>query len=92
MLYTVYILFSATHQTIYVGYTSNLIERIKSHNELSDKGWTRKYRPWIVIYCEYFDNKSEALKSEKMLKAGKGREWIWNKINTEYYQTGFISA
>ena len=92
MLYTVYILYSDSHKIIYVGYTSNLIERIRSHNHLSTKDWTKLHRPWKVVYCEYFLNKSEALKREKMLKGGKGREWIWNKINNEYTQNGFISA
>ncbi len=77
MIYTVYILYSDPHKTIYIGYTSNLIERMKSHNFLSDKDWTRKYRPWKAVYCEYFLSKQEALKREKILKSGKGREWIW---------------
>jgi putative endonuclease len=92
MLYTVYILYSDLHKIIYVGYTSNLIERMKSHNYLSEKDWTRSYRPWKVIYSEYFSSKSEALKREKTLKNGKGREWIWNKIKNEYFKHGFISA
>jgi len=54
MLYTVYILFSEKHRKIYIGYTSNLINRFHSHNELSKKDWTRNFRPWMVIYCEYF--------------------------------------
>jgi len=44
----------ATFGNIYIGYTSNLINRFHSHNELSKKDWTRNFRPWMVIYCEYF--------------------------------------
>ncbi|MDX1937936.1 MAG: GIY-YIG nuclease family protein, partial [Flavihumibacter sp.] len=39
MLYTVYILYSPSRQKIYIGYTSNLLNRMLSHNELG-KGWT----------------------------------------------------
>ena len=92
MTYTVYILYSQTHNKIYIGYTSNLIERFKSHNYLSNDGWTVQYRHWIVIYCEYFDSKSEAMKRETALKSGKGRAWIHQQIKNEYEMKGFISA
>jgi putative endonuclease len=92
MLYTVYVLYSASYDKIYIGYTSNLIERIKSHNLLASKGWTIKFRPWTVIYCEYFSTKSEAMKKEKELKTAKFRSWIRLKLKNEYVSTGFISA
>ena len=74
--FVVYILFSEDYGKTYVGFTSNLIERFKSHNYLSKKGYTIKFRPWHVIYVEFFTTKSEALKREKLLKSGKGREFI----------------
>ncbi len=74
--FVVYILFSKDYDKTYVGFTSNLIERFKSHNYLSKKGYTIKFRPWQVIYVEFFKTKSEALKKEKLLKSGKGREFI----------------
>ena len=92
MLYTVYILFSSDHNKIYVGYTSNLILRFYYHNKLSTRGWTHNFRPWVVIYCEYFNDKKEAMKREKQLKGAKGREWIWEKIETQLSIAGFISA
>ena len=74
--FVVYILFSEDYGKTYVGFTSNLIERYKSHNYLSKKGYTIKFRPWQVIYVEFFTTKFEALKKEKLLKSGKGREFI----------------
>ncbi len=74
--FVVYILFSEDYGKTYVGFTSNLIERFKSHNYLSKKGYKIKFRPWQVIYVEFFTTKSEALKREKLLKSGKGREFI----------------
>ena len=76
--FVVYILFSENHGKTYVGFTSNLIERFKSHNFLSKKGYTVKYRPWIVKYLEFYETKEEAIKREKFLKSGKGREFIKN--------------
>lgn len=74
--FVVYILFSEEYNKTYVGFTSNLIERFKSHNYLSKNGYTIKFRPWIVIHVEFFTTKSEALKREKLFKTGKGRELI----------------
>jgi putative endonuclease len=74
--FVVYILFSKDYDKTYVGFTSNLIERFKSHNYLSKKGFTIKFRPWEVIHVEFFTIKSDALKREKLLKTGKGREFI----------------
>ena len=71
--YVVYILFSTKYAKIYIGFTSNLIQRFYSHNFLSKKGYTARYRPWKVIHVEFFDNKSDALKRERFLKSGQGR-------------------
>lgn len=45
-MFTVYALHSPQYDKIYIGYTSNLDSRVRSHNELGTKGWTIKYRPW----------------------------------------------
>ncbi len=75
-MFTVYALHSPEHNKIYIGYTSNLQQRLLSHNTLAQKGWTIKYRPWILVHTEQFNSKGEALKREKQLKTAKGREQI----------------
>ena len=79
-MYKVYILYSARYNKIYIGYTANLEERLLSHNQLGKKGWTIKFRPWILVYTESFDTKQEALLREKNLKTGKARQWIWEEL------------
>ena len=79
-MYTVYVLFSKRFNKIYIGYTSDLENRIISQNELGKKGWTLRFRPWTLVYSEQFNTKGEALSKEKQLKSGKGREWIWSEI------------
>ena len=84
MPFHVYILYSARIKKTYVGLTSNLEARIKSHN-VSSKGWTIRGRPWVLIYSEHFNSKADALIREKELKSGKGRvyikEVIFKRIN-----------
>ena len=79
-MYTVYVLYSEKYEKIYVGYTSNIEQRLLSHNELETKGYTVKYRPWKIIYTEEFLLKSDAMRREKQLKSAKGRGFIWNLI------------
>ena len=74
--FVVYILYSQKHDTTYTGFTSDLISRFKSHNEMATKGYTIKFRPWKVIHLDFFTSKTEALKREKYLKTGVGREFI----------------
>lgn len=43
-MFTVYALHSPDYEKIYIGHTSNLDQRMLSHNKLG-KGWTKSYRP-----------------------------------------------
>jgi len=78
--FVVYILYSKKFNKNYTGFTSNLIERYKSHNFFGKKGFTLKFRPWEVVYVEFFYTKSDAVDREKYLKSGVGREFIQNLI------------
>lgn len=90
--FTVYILYSERYDKIYVGYTSDLEARILSHNELSNKGWTKKFRPWKLIHTEKFDSVSEALKREKQLKSANGRKFARSLLHPSLFSNGLISA
>ena len=78
--FVVYILYSEKFNKNYTGFTSNLIDRFKSHNSLGTKGYTLKFRPWEVGYVEFHCYKSDAMNREKYFKSGVGREFIQNLI------------
>ena len=71
MEFVVYILHSEKSNRNYTGFTTHLIERIRSHN-IYGKDSTALYRPWVVIHIEFFDNKEVAMKREKYYKSGRG--------------------
>ena len=75
MIYTVYVLFSKKYNRHYTGYSSDFEMRFVSHNEFGTD-WTARYRPWKVIHTKEFDTKAEAMKYEKWLKTGAGRDFI----------------
>ncbi|HTE12489.1 MAG TPA: GIY-YIG nuclease family protein [Chitinophagaceae bacterium] len=91
MEYTVYILYSEKYQKIYIGFTSNLINRFRSHNEFGTKDWTRSFRPWVVVYCEHYTDKLQAMKRERQLKTASVRAIIRIKTDNEFKKKGYIS-
>ena len=79
-MFFTYVLYSEKYDKIYTGYTSDLDNRIKSHNVLATKGWTIRYRPWKLLYYEKFPSKQEAIVREKELKSHQGRNFIRSLI------------
>jgi len=74
-LYYVYVIESKEGFT-YKGMTDNLERRLVEHNNKALSFWTKRGTDWKLIYKEEFDNKTEALKRERWLKTGVGREYL----------------
>jgi len=74
-MYYVYILKSLVSKRRYKGSCMDLKERVKNHNNGKVTS-TKSGRPWELIYYEAFVRKDDALREEKFLKTGKGRERI----------------
>ncbi|MCF8363016.1 MAG: GIY-YIG nuclease family protein [Prolixibacteraceae bacterium] len=79
-MFDTYVLYSEKFDKIYIGYSSDIENRIIAHNHPKNKGWTKNFKPWKLVYNETFDSKKEAMIREKQLKSAKGREFIHNKI------------
>ena len=77
MSYYVYVLKSLKDGIRYVGSGENPFERLRRHNK-GDYRFTKGHRPWQLIYQENCKNRSEAMKREKFLKSGQGRNWLDN--------------
>lgn len=65
--YYVYILRCAD-DTFYTGYTTNLENRLKTHNKGIASKYTRSRLPVTMIYSESYVEKTEALKREYQIK------------------------
>ncbi len=83
-MFTVYVLYSQKFDQIYIGFTSDLVNRFLSHNELATKGHTIKYRPWVVAHTEEYQTKTDAIKRENYLKSTQGRKFAWNIIREKF--------
>jgi len=65
----------------YVGYTNNLLIRLKKHNSNKGAKYTRGYK-WLLIYSKKFKTKSEAMSYEYKLKKNRNnRKEILDKSN-----------
>jgi putative endonuclease len=79
-MYVIYALHSKKFDKIYIRYSSDLIDRFHSHNALSSKGFTSKYRPWEVVFVEFVETKKEAMKREQQLKTSAGRRFVRGQV------------
>lgn len=77
--YYVYILASKRHGTLYVGSTSNLIQRIWQHKNNVIPGFTAKYSVHQLVYYEEHQDAIEMAKREKRFK-NWCRQWKVNLI------------
>jgi putative endonuclease len=60
----------------YTGMTEDLETRLIQHNDKSLSFWTKRGKSGELVYKEEFDNKTDALRKEKWLKTGVGREYL----------------
>ena len=72
-MFHVYVLRSLTTGRFYTGQTIELSARLARHEQgLSPS--TKNQGPWELVYQEQFATRSEAMRRERELKTGKGRE------------------
>ena len=83
-MFKVYVLYSSTFDKIYIGYSSDINNRFLSHNELATKGYTIKFRPWVIAYTEEYETKREAIIRENYLKSTQGRKFAWSIIRKKF--------
>ena len=73
MSFKVYVLESERDGIWYVGFTEDIVRRLKEHNTGKSK-FTSGHLPWKIIYFESIDNRLEARKREKYLKSAAGKQ------------------
>ncbi len=83
MFYVYYLRSQLFPDKTYIGFSSNLKQRLLDHN--ADKSiYTKQFRPWILAGFLGFDHESKALKFEKYLKSSAGRIFLKRYFNDIY--------
>jgi predicted GIY-YIG superfamily endonuclease len=80
--YFLYILKSKRFERYYTGISKDVVKRLEFHNT-KEKGFTSRYRPWELVYFKEYENKSDAMKSERIVKSWKSKVMIEKLIKNE---------
>ena len=78
----VYVIKSLVNKRHYVGFTKDISNRLRRHNERKVKA-TKAYVPYEIVYVEECDDRTKARKREVFLKSGQGRDFIKNVTEHE---------
>ncbi|MCA9370384.1 MAG: GIY-YIG nuclease family protein [Candidatus Peregrinibacteria bacterium] len=74
-MFTVYILRSTKDGSLYVGYTTDLAQRVQTHNKGSVQS-TKSKRPWKCFFAESYIAQEDALRREKYFKTTQGKNAV----------------
>lgn len=77
--YYTYLLQSLKSNKWYTGYTKDLRDRFKQHQE-NKSTYTKNRGPFKLIYYEACLNQYDAKAREKYLKSGMGRRYLKNRL------------
>ena len=86
MFYT-YVLQSKLNGRWYTGSTNDLRKRLKQHND-GKSNFTKKYKPYEIIYYEACVNEQDARSRELYLKSGMGKRYLKNRLGRFLSLTG----
>ena len=70
----IYILASGARGTLYIGSTTNLMQRLHQHREGLIEGFTRRYGVRRLVHFEMYDTIGAAIVRERQLKEWR-RAW-----------------
>jgi putative endonuclease len=72
----------------YKGFTKDLEKRVEQHNSGITPSTKRMSGDKKLVYFERFKDKTEALRRERFLKSGKGRDFLKDKMNEKAVRRG----
>ena len=75
----VYIMASGRNGTLYIGVTSDLIQRVWQHREGVADGFTKKHECKTLVWFEQFAEIETAIRCEKQMKEWR-RAWKLRQI------------
>jgi putative endonuclease len=82
----VYILSNGKNGTLYVGVTSDIVQRVWQHKNHSVPGFTERYRVYDLVWYEFHGTMESAIWREKSLKDWN-RSWkkrLIQKMNPDW--------
>ena len=81
----VYVIESIKNDGLYIGFTKDLKQRLKQHNDGLNKS-TRPYTPWKLVFYESYINEKDAARREKYLKTSQGSRLLKRMLKEYFYE------
>jgi len=72
----IYIMANKRNGTLYIGVTSNLVQRVYQHQNSLTPGFTQRYDCRHLVYYELYEDMAHAIAREKQLKGGSRKKKI----------------
>ena len=86
-MHYVYLIQNDVSGELYIGYTTNLVERLDTHNTGGKKFTTRKDGKWQYVYVELYRAKEDALERERKLKKhAKGKHELLKRLKQSLFE------
>ena len=86
--FCVYILFSLKDHLLYTGFTTNIEERVKNHNDGKTKS-TAARRPLELIFCEFYRFEMDARRREMYFKTTAGKKAVKLMLRETLLKLGY---
>ncbi len=83
-MFYVYVIEGLKNSNVYVGYTKDLIKRLKEHNQGLNFS-TKPYKSWKCIYYEACLNENDAKLREKYFKTTQGNRLLKRRLKEYFY-------
>jgi len=80
-MFTVYVLRSKSTGKLYIGQSNSMERRLLEHQQGTAR-YTRGRGPWELMFTESYGNRAEAMRRERFLKSGQGREWLKGNLRS----------
>jgi len=71
-MYFVYALISKKDKSFYIGFSKHIKRRVEEHNN-GKVASTKTKRPLVLLFCEGYLSKKDALRRERYFKSSKGK-------------------
>lgn len=79
-MFYVYLLECTDDKSWYIGYSSNLKQRVSRHLGGDGARTTGRKGHWQLIYYEAYKNERDAKGRERFLKSGSGRNFLKKQL------------
>ena len=78
-MFSVYVLQSESTSKLHIGQTQDVDRRLGEHHQGLAR-YTRGRGPWLLVHQEDHRTRSEAMRQERFLKSGQGRERLQGQL------------